>query len=143
MFDLSTTINSLSRSSIYFSYWIISLFILSMFCYLNLNCSFLSCYCFFKHCFKKQKSHDLSLFILFLEHYPHTDTAQIRLIYIKILPMMSVYVSLRIERLFTNITHLSICKLLLSFHFNTRNIFNIGCWNKLWNYLIGYVLVLP
>lgn len=79
MFDLSTTINSLSRSSIYFSYWIISLFIRSIFCYLNLNCSFLSCSCFFKHCFRKQKSHDLSLLILFLEHSPHTDTAQIRL----------------------------------------------------------------
>lgn len=43
----------------------------------------------------------------------------------RFLPMMSIYVSLRIKRLLTNIAGLSISKLLLSFHFNSRNIINI------------------
>ena len=46
---------------------------------------------FFRYCFKKQKSHTLSLFTFFFEHYPHTEHPHILLnIKIVILPMMFI-----------------------------------------------------
>lgn len=69
----------LSKSSISFSKSLIYLFIFSIFCSLCLKFYLLSCSCFFRCCFKKQKSHDRSLLIFLRLHSPHIELAQIRL----------------------------------------------------------------
>lgn len=79
MFAFSTCWISFSRLSISASKSLMSVFIFSMFCSLNRNCSFRSCSCFLRCCFRKQKSHTRSSFMRFREHSPHAEPPQIRL----------------------------------------------------------------
>lgn len=76
---LSIVTISLSSYSISFSKSLIYLFILSMFNSLWRKFSLLSCSCFLRCCFRKQKSQDLSLFIFFLLHSPQIELAHMRL----------------------------------------------------------------